>query len=79
MFKPQNSCQLRNVGAARPARTKKRVLGGHMQRNPVIAGVTRGPIRATSSIACLAFVALLAVAFWAGALWIGTELFNLLT
>ncbi|MES2341596.1 MAG: hypothetical protein V4597_07955 [Pseudomonadota bacterium] len=49
-----------------------------MQRNPVITGVTRGPARAASSIACLAFVALLAVAFWAGALWIGTELLNLL-
>ncbi len=49
-----------------------------MQRNPVITGVTRGPARAASSIACLAFVALLAVAFWAGALWIGAELLNLL-
>ena len=50
-----------------------------MQRSPVIAGATRGPIRATSSISSLAFVALLAVAFWAGALWIGTVLFNLLS
>ena len=49
-----------------------------MPRNPVMAGVSRGSAKGASSIACLAFVAILAVAFWAGALWIGTELFQLL-
>jgi hypothetical protein len=27
--------------------------------------------RGTSSLACLAFVAILGIAFWAGAVWIG--------
>jgi hypothetical protein len=34
--------------------------------------------RAPSSIACLAFVGVLAAAFWAGALWIGNVLLHLL-
>ena len=49
-----------------------------MTRSPVIMGANRTSARAGSSVACLAFVAVLAVAFWAGALWIGTELLHLL-
>ncbi len=48
-----------------------------MPRNPTIGGVARGQPRGASSIACLAFVAVLAVAFWAGALWIGNTLLAL--
>ena len=43
-----------------------------MRRNLAFGGLTRSePGRSVCSIACLAFVALLCVAFWAGALWIG--------
>jgi hypothetical protein len=31
-----------------------------------------------TSIACLAFVAVLAIAFWSGALWIGNTLIHML-
>ena len=43
-----------------------------MRRNLAFGGMAR-PVanRGVSSLACLAFVALLALAFWAGALWIG--------
>jgi hypothetical protein len=42
-----------------------------MRRNLAFGGVTRPEAnRGVSSVACLAFVALLALAFWAGALWI---------
>ena len=34
-------------------------------------GAMRPLTRSTSSVACLAFVALLGTAFWAGAVWIG--------
>ena len=50
-----------------------------MSRNAALAGVARGSARGVSSIACLAFVAVLAVAFWAGALWIGNLLLHLLS
>lgn len=54
-----------------------------MLRRTAMAGanarsVSRSPARALGSIACLAFVALLASAFWAGALWIGRTLLILL-
>ena len=42
-----------------------------MRRNLAFEGLARPHgNRAVSSVACLAFVALLAVAFWAGAVWI---------
>jgi hypothetical protein len=42
-----------------------------MARNLAFGGAARPMGRNVSSVACLAFVALIAVAFWAGALWIG--------
>jgi hypothetical protein len=36
-------------------------------------------MRGLTSIACLAFVAVLALAFWAGALWIGNMLIQMLS
>ncbi|HEY8615893.1 hypothetical protein [Phenylobacterium sp.] len=33
--------------------------------------------KGVSSIACLAFVVVLALAFWTGAVWLGQLLFNL--
>ena len=42
-----------------------------MARNLAFGGAARPLGRNASSVACLAFVAFLAVAFWAGALWIG--------
>jgi type IV secretory pathway VirB3-like protein len=42
-----------------------------MRRNLAYGGVTRPALpRGVSSLACLVFVAVLGVAFWAGALWI---------
>lgn len=41
-----------------------------MRRDLVFRGAARQAWRPASSIACLAFVAFLAVAFWAGAVWI---------
>lgn len=40
-------------------------------------GVSRRRARGLSSLACLAFVALLGMAFWAGAVWIGQALLRL--
>lgn len=50
-----------------------------MSRNTALAGrgrrnVNRGP----ASVACLAFVALLSLAFWAGAAWIVQHLLSLM-
>jgi hypothetical protein len=42
-----------------------------MARNLTFGGAARPLGRNASSIACMAFVALLGLAFWAGALWIG--------
>jgi len=39
-----------------------------------LRGVQR---KGASSIACLAFVALMATAFWAGALWVGNVIMQL--
>jgi hypothetical protein len=50
-----------------------------MQRHVAFGGVSRGTARGLTSIACLAFVAVLALAFWTGALWIGNTLIQLLT
>lgn len=41
-----------------------------MRRNLAFGGPTRAMGRSVSSMACLAFVVFLAVAFWAGAVWI---------
>jgi hypothetical protein len=40
-------------------------------------GALRRRARGASSLACLAFVALLGMAFWAGAVWIGQALLRL--
>lgn len=45
-------------------------LGGLMGRNLALAGAGRPDQRAVRSVACLAFVIFLSIAFWAGALWI---------
>jgi hypothetical protein len=50
-----------------------------MQRSPVFGSVARHQARGASSIACLAFVGVMAVAFWAGAVWIGNTLLSLLS
>jgi hypothetical protein len=49
-----------------------------MSRNAILAGMDRNQSKSVSSIACLAFVAVLATAFWAGALWIGNLLLQVL-
>lgn len=41
-----------------------------MRRDLAFRGPARQAWRPASSIACLAFVALLALAFWAGVVWI---------
>jgi hypothetical protein len=50
--------------------TREKNLGGMMARNLAFGGAARPLGRNASSVACLAFVALLGAAFWAGALWI---------
>lgn len=50
-----------------------------MLRRPALIGANSRPqAKGLESVACLAFVALLAVAFWAGALWIGETIIRLL-
>lgn len=41
-------------------------------------GALRRRAKGLSSLACLAFVALLGMAFWAGAVWIGEALLRVL-
>lgn len=41
-----------------------------MRRDLALSGVARQVERPVRSVACLAFVALLGAAFWAGAAWI---------
>ena len=41
-----------------------------MARRLAYSGTMRVPARGVSSFACLAFVALLGTAFWAGAVWL---------
>lgn len=50
-----------------------------MSRNAILAGMGRSQSKSVSSIACLAFVAVLATAFWAGALWVGNLLLQVLS
>jgi len=45
-----------------------------MARNLAFGGVTRPLGRNSSSVACLVFVALLGLAFWAGAVWLAQML-----
>jgi len=47
-----------------------------MRRHFALVTPTRPLSRGATSVACLAFVVLLAIAFWAGALWIGEFLFR---
>jgi hypothetical protein len=42
-----------------------------MARHLVYGGRARPTAKSVSSFACLAFVAWLGIAFWAGAVWIG--------
>ena len=49
-----------------------------MPRNVAFGGASRGAAIGLTSIACLAFVGMLAIAFWAGALWIGNTLIRVL-
>ena len=41
-----------------------------MARNPVLGGVARDARQGATPIACLLFVGLVALAFWAGAIWV---------
>jgi hypothetical protein len=41
-----------------------------MRRNLAFGGAGQPVHRSLSSVACLAFVAVLGVAFWAGAVWL---------
>ena len=49
-----------------------------MSRNPAWVGMGGRQSRGASSIACLAFVAVLGTAFWAGAVWLGELLMQVL-
>ena len=49
-----------------------------LTRPAIFGGSASSTGKAASSVACLAFVALLATAFWAGALWIGETLVRIL-
>lgn len=50
-----------------------------MLRRPALIGApARQTGKSVHSVACLAYVGLLAAAFWAGALWIGETLVRLL-
>jgi hypothetical protein len=55
----------------------KKELGENMGRNLAFMGAARPASRSVSSLACLAFVVLLGLAFWAGAVWIGQFLLRL--
>jgi hypothetical protein len=49
-----------------------------MRRHLAVGGATRPELnRSVSSVACLAFVALLGLAFWAGAVWLAQVLVRL--
>jgi hypothetical protein len=45
-----------------------------MPRSPAWVGIGGRQAKGASSLACLAFVAVLGTAFWAGALWLGNLL-----
>ena len=48
-----------------------------MRRNLAYGAVARPVAQGISSVACLAFVAFLAIAFWAGTVWIGQFMIRL--
>jgi hypothetical protein len=48
-----------------------------MVRHLTFGGATRPVGRGVSSLACLAFVILLGIAFWAGAVWIAQFLLRI--
>jgi hypothetical protein len=49
-----------------------------MRRNLALGGVARpGVSRSVSSVACLVFVAMLGLAFWAGAVWLAQLLVHM--
>jgi hypothetical protein len=48
-----------------------------MARNLALVGTGRTRPRAARSVACLAFVVILSIAFWAGALWIAEFLIRI--
>ena len=48
-----------------------------MGRYLAFGGAARPVGRSVSSVACLAFVVLLALAFWAGAVWLGQILLRI--
>jgi len=48
-----------------------------MARELAFTGVARHVERPARSIACLAFVAVLGAAFWAGAVWIGEHVLRM--
>lgn len=50
-----------------------------MSRHPTMGRLSRGQTKSVSSIACLAFVGVMGVAFWAGAVWIANTLITLLS
>lgn len=50
-----------------------------MSRHSSAGRLSRGEAKSASSIACLAFVGAMGVAFWAGAVWIANTLIHLLT
>ena len=50
-----------------------------MRRNWALVGADRTDQRGVRSLACLAFVIFLSIAFWAGALWIGEFLIRLIS
>jgi hypothetical protein len=50
-----------------------------MRRNWALVGEGRPDQRGARSLACLAFVVFLSLAFWAGALWIAEFLIRLMT
>jgi hypothetical protein len=60
----------------RGAKKAPRELGGYMARHLAFGGVGRPLGRSVSSMACLAFVLALGVAFWALAAWIGGTLLS---
>jgi hypothetical protein len=58
------------IGRLDPAETEETDLGGYMRRDLAFMGAARQAERPARSIACLAFVAVMGTAFWAGAVWI---------
>jgi hypothetical protein len=58
-------------------RREEKSLGETMGRHLAYGGTARPIGKGVSSLACLAFVALLGLAFWAGALWLGQIIFRI--